>query len=244
LFMSKWFSLALVSLFSASVNANDVYIGAVGSYANGDKALEVDGYSLSNRTGGLGIELGGQLLDGYIDASGSAQYAVSSDTSAAFLGASVSGPADLTTLRYDIRLYALPKSIVTPYLSLARMTYDGNVDFSGTRNGSVVTGKADVDFNRTTTGLGLRYTHNDSLEVSAEFGTSSWRIRSVANGTLGMITATTTLDTKHDDDYLKLGFTYDLGDSLSVHGSLSQYELTGDNSTQSLETSAGLRYAF
>ena len=241
--MNKPLYLACLAMFSFSASASDVYLGTVGSYANGDKTLEVDGYSLSNRTGGLGIELGGRLLDGDIDASGTVQHAILSDTSAAFLGASVSDSADLTTLRYGIRFYALLKSSVTPYLSLARMTYDGNVDFEGT-NGSVVTGKADVDFNPATKGFGLRYTHNDYLEVSAEFGKSSWRIRSVANGTVGIITATTTLDTKHDDDYLKLGFTYDLGDPLLVHASLSQYERTNHNNSQSVETFFwGGRYA-
>jgi hypothetical protein len=242
LIMNKYWLIAII-VFMSSTNVTAVELATIGTYADSGTPIQTQGYSLSNKSGGLGIGLTEAFFDERLELTAAYQYGVSGDANAAFAGASVSGPADLTTKRVGASYYLYPKASLTPFLYLGRLTYDGDIEFTGTRGTAAVAGSATVKFNRQETAIGARYSF-DSSRLTVQYGSAKWDMASNAVGTLGALRVITSVSTSNTDPYWRIGYRNQLTETISASVNYSSYQLTADNKVDVSDITARLSYAF
>ena len=167
--------LTSIAILAVAQSGLAMEISTIGTYADSGTPIQTQGYSLSNKSGGVGLGVSELFFDERLELTAAYQYGVSGNANAAFAGASVSGPADLTTKRAAASYYLYPKASLSPFLYVGRLTYDGDIAFTGTRGTAAVAGSASVKFNRTETAIGARYSFNNS-QLALQIGRANWDV--------------------------------------------------------------------
>lgn len=232
--------VALIAIPSAALAWE---LGPAASYANASESLNISGRSVQLKTGGLGLSARESFFGQHVAVDVSALYGYTGSASATFSGADVRGPANLTTYKTNVTLNWSPKSRATPFLRLGHVRQSGDTDFTGSRNGSPVQGRANLTFDRDETAIGLRVVVSDNLTVFGETGRHSWRLFSDATGTVGSLRARTQIQANHTDPLFRLGATYRHA-HWRASASLGEYRMTADNQTTTRSLDATIAYAF
>ena len=218
-------------------------IGPTASYTDANANLHINGRFLHLKTGGTGLRASESFFNQYLVVDVFALYGDAGSANATFSGADVSGPARLSTFKANLTLRWNPQSQVTPYLRVGHVRQRGSTDFTGSRNGSPVQGRAQLELDSTEASLGLRWVASEAVTLFGEAGQHDWRLNSDATGTIGALRARTQIQADHTDPFFRMGVTV-LSSNWRGTVSLSRYRMTADNQTLTRSIDASLLYAF
>lgn len=218
-------------------------LGPTASYTNAGESLNINGRFVHLKTGGLGLRASESFFGQHVAVDASALYGYTGSANASFSGADVSGPAHLSTYKAGVSLYWDPQARTTPFLRWGQVQQRGDTDFTGSRNGSPVQGRANLSFDSVETAVGLRVMASDAITVFGEVGQHGWRLNSDATGTVGALRARTQIQAEHTDPFFRLGATL-LRANWRGSFSLGQYRMSADNQTTTRSIDASVMYAF
>ena len=89
---------SLIASLVFGIPAFAIDFGVAGQYSKNPDSLVVNGRNIAVSSSGIGLQVSDTVLQDYLYFSAGALYGASGDASATFSGASVSGPAKLTTV--------------------------------------------------------------------------------------------------------------------------------------------------
>ena len=233
----------LLSLAFTASEAIAWEFGPLASYAAADKSLSVNGRLVNLKSGGVGLSLAEDFISGHVQVDAAALYGYSGSASATFSGAAVSGPAKLTTTRVGATIYWKPQSRATPFVRVADVRRSGDTVFTGSRNGALVAGAADLKFNQSELSIGLRLNASDTLSFFAESGRNDWRLTSDASGTVGALNARTQIESAHSDPFVRFGANVKWKEWRGLL-TFGEFRMTADNQTKTRSVDIALMYAF
>lgn len=243
--MTNWKkSLGVAVFWGLGMTAVEAWeLGPAASYSNAGESLNVKGRYVHLKTGGVGLRTSESFFSEHMTVDASALYGYSGSANATFSGADVSGPALLTTYKTNVTLYWSPQTRATPFLRWGQVRQRGDTDFTGSRNGSPVQGRANLAFDSTETAVGLRLMVSNKFAVYGEAGQHDWWLDSDAIGTVGDLRARTKIQANHTDPFFRLGLTMQRAHWRGTI-SLGSYRMTANNQTNTRSMDASLAYAF
>lgn len=230
--------------FASLINsAAAVEFGPAVNYTKASESLNVNGRFVQLKSGGVGLRASESLFDQHVVVDISGLYGYTGSASATFSGANVSGPADLTTYKANLYLFLSPTSRATPYLRAGYTHQQGDTDFTGSRNGSPVVGKANLELENTEVALGFRMKAIEAVNLFGEIGQNDWRLDSDASGKIGALRARTQIQAQHTDPFFRIGMDVVYANWRGTM-SFGEYQMTADNETKSRSIDASLMYVF
>lgn len=230
-------------LVALAFPATAVEWGPVANYASANEQLNINGRFVNLKTGGVGLRASESLLSRHLTLDVAALYGYTGSADATFSSADVSGPARLTTLKADFLVFWSPESAASLYTRMGYVDQRGYSDFTGSRNGSPVSGHAQLQLRNRDVALGLRVSVTDAVVLFGETGRHDWRLKSDASGTVGAIRSKTQIEASHQDPLLRLGLEMKQSNWRATL-SIGQYQMTADNKTRTQSLEGAVMYAF
>lgn len=218
----------LIIIFLFNMPAFAIDIGVAGQYSKNSESLILDGRNIGVSSSGVGFEVSDTILGNYLYLSAGALYGASGNVSATFSGASVSGPATLTTTYGVLKAYAFPDSRWTPVAYCSALNSIGDTNFSGFRNSSPAVGTANFSYSQQALGVGVRFHLIPDLYLELISGKHDWKLLSNAVGTLGALNVSTNIGGSNRDTFNLLSLQYKVGD-WTYSGEYAAYILKRDN---------------
>ena len=234
------FHLALV-LFVTPVAALEV--GLISDISKNSDSLLINGRNISINTGGIGFQTAESFFAKHFNLSVSALFASNGDSGATFSGVTVSGPAKLAMTAATIKAYAFPDNRLTPLAAYNVLKRTGDIDFTGLRNTTLVSGTARVTYDQEAWALGLRFTLNPDISLELMTGKHQWGLLSNANGSLGAFKVATVIQAGNIDTFNTLALKYKVGGWVYA-GEYGSYELSADNKTSTTNLKMSVCYEF
>jgi len=236
-----WIVPFVLVLFVTPVIALEV--GLISDVSKNSDSLLINGRNISINTGGIGFQTAERFFGKHFNLSVSALFATNGDSGATFSGVTVSGPAKLAMTAATIKAYAFPDSRLTPLAAYNVLKRTGDIDFTGLRNTTLISGTARVTYDQEAWGLGLRFTLNPDISLELMTGKHHWSLLSDAKGSLGSIKISTAIQAGNSDTFNALALRYKVGTWIYA-GEYGSYELRADNvtTTNSLKMSASYEF--
>ena len=235
------FKLSVLIVFNIVISQVAAFeISSIFSYSESSKDINVMGYELPLKSGGIGIQISNKYLEDKLEVKASYQQANSVSTEAAFNSNLYTGSADIKTQRiaasYELNSY----QNITPFISLGINQYDGDISFTGANT----TGTAQMEVEQKNASIGLKYPLYENLMSSIEYGKSKWNLKSVADGTTGRLRTRTTVSADNNEPFYAFNLTSQLSDKWIAKLKHLVYEMTALNSVKTSETSLNIGYEF
>jgi hypothetical protein len=243
IFSGHYKKVWLIASLLFGMPAFAIDFGVAGQYSKNSDSLVVNGRNIAVSSSGIGLQVSDTVLKDYLYLSAGALYGASGDASANFSGASVSGPAKLTTVYGVIKAYALPDHWWTlmGYYSILNNT--GDTSFSGYRSTSQAIGTASFSYDQQALGVGVRFLLMPDLCLELITGKHDWKLLSNAVGTLGTLNASTSIEGSNRDNFNMASLRYKLGD-WTYSGEYGAYVLRYDNQVTTNNFKLSLSYRF
>ena len=235
--------VCLITGLAFGMPAFAIDFGLAGQYSKNSDSLVVNGRNIAVSSSGIGLQVSDTVLQDYLYLSAGALYGASGDASATFSGASVSGPAKLTTVYGVFKAYALPGHWWTPmgYYSILKST--GDISFSGFRSTSLAIGTASFSYDQQAFGIGVRFQLIPDLYLELITGKHDWKLLSNAVGTLGKLNVSTSIEGSNRDNFNMVSLRYKVGD-WTYSGEYGAYVLRYDNQVTTNNFKLSLSYRF
>ena len=231
----------LLAVLATPVSALE--LGLVAEASKSAENLLVNGRYISINTRGIGLQASERFFSDHLDLSASALFASNGDSAATFSGAAVSGPAKLAMSSATIKAYAFPDNRLTPLAAYNVLKRTGDIDFTGLRNTTLVSGTARVTYDQEAWALGLRFTLNPDISLELMTGKHQWGLLSNANGSLGAFKVATVIQAGNIDTFNTVAIKYKLGGWVYA-GEYGSYELSADNKTSTTNLKMSVCYEF
>ena len=239
----KWILLHGAFIIGTAPEVLCFEVGLAAEATMPSDSLLVNARYVSVKNGGVGVILSHATANGYLDFSIATLVAKQGDASATFSGASVAGPANLSMNTWSAKAYALPQSNWTPLVAYAEMSRAGNLDFSGSKNSSLVSGTAQINYDHNAWQLGGRVMVNPRWALELGMGQYSWKIKSDAVGYVGKVKTWTTIESSGIDPFQTLSVRFQ-ADRWVYTAEYGLYQMKADNTVNTQTAKATVRYVF